>query len=396
LSREFLAQGSVISGAAAWLVKLIMTNDSQQRLRLNRSLTSMFVYVVSILTIEYSIRNGIIGNPAPVRWLQAGMIVWMAGVYAILRSGLNERLSDRGLTNLQILGANSWITMGYALCAPIRGGMMMLLALVMVFGIFDLSRRGRAIVNAWTLSLFGAVQWYVSQKYPAEYPPRIELAHWLMVATIVPLVSILGGQLNGMRVKLKQQKADLIEAMDRIREMAQHDELTGLYNRRHMNELIANAVRQMERSGLCFSICIMDIDFFKKVNDTYGHGIGDDVLRNFAEQASRNLRETDSIARWGGEEFLLLMGNTRAEHALVPVQRLHTAINNMVVPTVPRLRVTFSAGVAQFREGETIEDAIERADHALYRAKQNGRNRTISAVEGSAVPADCDAQIVKT
>ncbi|HCN91066.1 MAG TPA: GGDEF domain-containing protein [Oxalobacteraceae bacterium] len=369
------AQGLAASGDR--LARVVITADGKQRIRLSRSLTSMFVYVVSILTIEYSIRSGIIRDPYWVRWLQVGMILWMAGVYAVLRSGLNERLTDRGLTNLQILGANTWITLGYALCPAIRGGMMMLLTLVLVFGIFDLSRRGRAIVNTWTLSFFGAVQWYMSQKYPAEYPPRIELVHWCMVATVVPVVSLLGGQLNDMRVKLKQQKADLVEALDRIREMAQHDELTGLYNRRHMNQLIEDAVRNMERSGLHFCVCIIDIDFFKKVNDTYGHGVGDDVLRNFARQAGTIFRDTDSIARWGGEEFLLLMGNTRAEHASIAVQRLHAAIGGMVIATAPSLRVTFSAGVAQFRQRENTTAVIERADQALYKAKETGRNQTM-------------------
>jgi len=115
-----VAHGLAASGDR--LARVVITADGKQRIRLRRSLTSMFVYVVSILAIEYAIRSGIIRDLYWVRWLQVGMILWMAGVYAVLRSGLNERLADRGLTNLQILGANTWIILGYALC-PAIGGM---------------------------------------------------------------------------------------------------------------------------------------------------------------------------------------------------------------------------------------------------------------------------------
>lgn len=361
------------------LAQLVLSNSPKQRQVLVRSLTSMVVYIVAILMVEYSVHNGLIQEPQRVHWLQTGMLVWMVGVYAFLRSGLNWLLPDPGLTQLQILGANTWVILAYALCPPLRGGMLMIIVLILVFGIFEQNRRGQAVVNLWTLAVFGAVQWYMSQHHPDDFPPRIELYHWAMMATIMPTVSILGAQLNQLRVKLQVQRSELLEALDRIREMAQHDELTALFNRHYMNDLLATTVRQMERSKQPFSVCIIDVDHFKKVNDTYGHRIGDEVLRCFAAQASADLRPTDTLARWGGEEFLLLMSDTRAEQALARVLRLHAVISDLVFADAPNLRVTFSTGIAQFRAKESVDSLIERADQALYKAKKGGRNQTVLA-----------------
>lgn len=372
-------KGSVLSRLRHRLVSLILSNSPKQQLLLLRSLTASFVYIVTIVMLQASVVNGLILAPSWVHYLQTAMLVWMAGVYLFMRSGLNWLLSDPGMTQFQILGANAWVIIGYALCPPLRGAMMMIIVLILVFGIFEQSRRGQAIVNMSTLVTFGAVQWYMTQHHPVDYPARIELFHWGMMATVVPIVSILGAQLNSLRVKLQVQKGELLEAMARIRDMAQHDELTGLCNRRYMNELLVATARQMERSGQTFSICIIDIDYFKKVNDTFGHRVGDEVLRNFAVQTSKNLRPTDTVARWGGEEFLMLMCDTRADQALISVQRLHGAINALVIPAAPDLRITFSTGVAQFRSHESLDAAIERADQALYRAKKNGRNQTVLA-----------------
>lgn len=159
--------------------------------------------------------------------------------------------------------------------------------------------------------------------------------------------------------------------------MATRDELTGLYNRRHMNEMLQHAIKHMERTGRSFSLCILDLDHFKQVNDTHGHIVGDDVLRHFARLARQTLRDTDVLARWGGEEFLMLLPETRQELGLIAVQRIRQQLQDFAIaPSVPALRTTFSAGLTEFRLGETIEQAIERADHALYDAKNGGRNCT--------------------
>ena len=365
--------------ARGWLVTLVLSDSPKQRIVLIRSLTSMLVYVVGILMLLYSENNGLIKDAYWVHWLQICLVAWMLAVYIFLRSGLNWLLSDPGMTQFQIFGANTWIILGYALCPPVRGGIIIIIVLVLVFGIFEQTRRGQVAGNIWTLTLFGMVQWYMTQKYPEDFPAKVEIFHWAMLATVVPTVSLLGGQINALRVRLQVQRGELLDAMERIRDMAQRDELTGLCNRRYMNEMLASTVRRMERSGKSVSVSLIDIDFFKKVNDAYGHRVGDEVLRSFAAQVIPKLRPTDTMARWGGEEFLLLMYDTRGDQALASVERLRQSVSELVIASAPNLRITFSAGIAQFQHNESIDTAIERADHALYQAKQNGRDQAVLA-----------------
>ena len=355
---------------------LALSPDRKQRIRISRSLISMLVYVVCVLLTGYAAANNLI-EAAPVHRLQIGLVSWIVLIYAYLRSGLNERLADPAMTLPQILGAQVWIAWSYVACAPFRGALMMLLTLVLVFGIFNLDRRGRRITNIYTVALLGSVMGWMAWHDPANYPPKVEFAHFVLMATILPVVSMLGAQLSDMRSKLKRQKNELTEALARIQDMATRDELTGLYNRRHMNELLQHAVKQTERSGQNFSLCVIDLDHFKHVNDNHGHGAGDEVLRNFARLARQTLRETDALARWGGEEFLMLLPETRHEQGLIGIQRLRERLVDLVVVNhLPDLRVTFSAGLTEFRNGETIEQAVERADQALYQAKAGGRNCT--------------------
>ena len=371
--------GSVWMRAARWLGTVILSDSPKQRTVLIRSLTAMLVYAVGLVMLEYSQVKGLITNPHWVDWLQISLVIWMVVIYTVMRTGLNWLLSDPGMTQIQIIGANTWIILAYALCPPVRGGIIIMMVLALVFGIFEQTRRGQMAGNIWTLALFGLVQWYMSQHYPADFPASVEIFHWALLATAIPIVTMLGGQINALRVRLQVQKGELVDAMDRIRDMAQRDELTGLCNRRYMNELLVSTIRRMERSGKCVSVCLIDIDFFKRVNDAYGHHVGDDVLRRFSEQATLNLRPTDTMARWGGEEFLLLMYDTRSDQAQASVQRLRQTVSELVFETAPDLRVSFSAGIAEFFHGEPIDTVIERADQALYRAKENGRNQTLLA-----------------
>ena len=171
---------------------------------------------------------------------------------------------------------------------------------------------------------------------------------------------------------------ELSGALERIQELATRDELTKLYNRRHMHEIINQHQKRLERSGHHrFCLGIIDLDYFKRVNDTHGHSGGDEVLCRFSQVALEVLRQTDVLARWGGEEFLVLLIDATPEQALRGMERLRERLAGTEVLTAhPGWRVTFSAGVASFHAGETLEACLERADQALYRAKQAGRDRT--------------------
>ncbi len=125
---------------------------------------------------------------------------------------------------------------------------------------------------------------------------------------------------------------------------------------------------------------MIDIDHFKRVNDTYGHGVGDLVIKALADTAAKMMRPTDILARYGGEEFIVTLPETDAEVATRVAERLRVALEQLVVPADGReVRFTISVGVATFFTGVPLDQAMERADQALYRAKEGGRNRVESA-----------------
>jgi diguanylate cyclase (GGDEF)-like protein/PAS domain S-box-containing protein len=160
---------------------------------------------------------------------------------------------------------------------------------------------------------------------------------------------------------------------DAIKLAAETDFLTGLRNRYAMDRTIRDAVARARRYGEPLSILFLDIDFFKKVNDTWGHETGDEVLKAVAACIRQSLRETDVAARWGGEEFLIMAAHSSASEARVLAERIRLAIAGMDAGRVGT--VTASLGVAQFASGDDIDSLIARADAGLYRAKQGGRNR---------------------
>ncbi|MDE2135064.1 MAG: PleD family two-component system response regulator [Alphaproteobacteria bacterium] len=165
-------------------------------------------------------------------------------------------------------------------------------------------------------------------------------------------------------------------------EMAITDQLTGLHNRRYMGRHLDNLLAQARKSGRPLSFVIMDIDFFKSVNDTHGHDIGDEVLREFARRISANVRGIDLACRYGGEEFVVVMPDTDVTYACSVAERLRKSIETtpIEISRAPgKLNITISIGIAQSEnETDSAEDLLYRADQALYRAKKAGRNRVVS------------------
>ena len=178
-------------------------------------------------------------------------------------------------------------------------------------------------------------------------------------------------ELNGV-----QKRCDLLKTkLQKAKKDAMHDVLTGLPNRLSYEERIKEEQQRYERYLNPYSLAVIDIDHFKRVNDTYGHKAGDKVLMAVAEVCNNNIRETDFLCRFGGEEFVLLMSSTRLEQAMQAMENLRTVIQDCHFhysdQTVP---ITVSIGIAECREGETSGALFKRADEALYAAKGGGRN----------------------
>jgi len=183
----------------------------------------------------------------------------------------------------------------------------------------------------------------------------------------------------------------------RIETMAGTDALTGLMNRQAFEIVFGQAVRDVERTGAPLSGILFDIDYFKQVNDLRGHLAGDTVLRSIGRIAREVLRDSDVVARWGGEEFIVLLKDCSLEQAAAVAEKLRAAIDGHdFSPAFPDRHITISLGVAQYESGESTTEFFGRADYALYRAKANGRNRlqVALATETTATNADTSMETV--
>jgi diguanylate cyclase (GGDEF)-like protein/hemerythrin-like metal-binding protein len=169
----------------------------------------------------------------------------------------------------------------------------------------------------------------------------------------------------------------LQRALEQLEQAASTDRLTGAWNRRRFEEAVLTEMALADRRRDPLSLIMFDLDHFKRVNDTFGHGAGDAVLAGTAQAVRLQLRASDSLIRWGGEEFLVMAPATHLEGAMGLAEKLRAATAAVDFTDVGH--VTMSLGVAEFVPGEGLEVWVERADQALYRAKSEGRNRVISA-----------------
>jgi diguanylate cyclase (GGDEF)-like protein len=172
------------------------------------------------------------------------------------------------------------------------------------------------------------------------------------------------------RVRANAERELLLKRLD---EVATHDQLTGAWNRRQFDELLVRELARARRYNQPLSLIMFDIDHFKNVNDTYGHLAGDDVLAALSVYVSANIRDTDTFARWGGEEFILIVPGVDVGGAARQAEKLRALIEHGDFGAVGW--ITCSFGVTQFRADDTPDDLTRRVDTAMYAAKRGGRNR---------------------
>jgi len=185
------------------------------------------------------------------------------------------------------------------------------------------------------------------------------------------------------QVRRKRYHEKLRNNYEQSLSMALTDSLTGVFNRRYVSAHLPRLLERSWESQKPVAILMFDIDHFKAVNDTYGHGVGDEVLREVASRTNRNLRNFDLVARYGGEEFIVVMPDTDRDAAYAVAERLRRRVGEetfSVSTQVAEITVTISIGVAVVDGvGDTADAILKRADDALYRAKRSGRNRTVAS-----------------
>lgn len=184
-----------------------------------------------------------------------------------------------------------------------------------------------------------------------------------------------------LRRELESRNHELKTVNEKLELASRTDLLTALANRRAFVEQAEHEIERFRRSGRIFSIVLADIDFFKKINDTYGHAGGDFVLRKVADALSSNVRKQDLVARWGGEEFILLLPETNSAGAFVIAEKIRSLLNDTVFDFEShQIRLSMTFGVAEFDKQSSLNDSIARADAALYQGKAAGRNRVVTTI----------------
>lgn len=359
---------------------------AQQALRLRRLYMAFGSYGFTLLLTLSCWHLGFF------KWQVVAVYVGLAlpinlSFYVAIRSGFNLRFADPSLTFAQLLA--SILPVFYVMfhAGPARGAFLLLAVSAYLYGLFQFRTRQFMAMTLLALSGYAAMIALLAVYQPTQVELRVEMLLAVAFAVTLLQISMLGGyigklrhKLNHKNVELEARNQELEAALQTIRDMAIRDELTGVFNRRHLRDVLRLESMRTDRHGGAFSLLMVDIDFFKYVNDDYGHLAGDLVLKRVAEIAQAELRQTDVLCRYGGEEFAILLPQTPLAGARITAERIRLAVERSRYYAVDtKLQVTVSIGVAEYIRHEDSDRTFQRADEALYRAKESGRNRTMAA-----------------
>lgn len=289
----------------------------------------------------------------------------------------NDRFSDHYLTSFQV-AAHVALQLCFLLAAP-EIGFVFLSVVFLIFGFGALRMTSRQAIVSWTLTMLGLVPIFLFTSTPIGLPITTQterVAAMLSFALTIGQCAFVGLYGSSMRKMLYDRSFELKAAYKRIEELAELDELTGASNRRCIMRMLEEEIDRASRSRSPCSIALIDLDWFKRINDAYGHPTGDEVLRTFSVTMFANIRSVDRFGRYGGEEFLLVLPDMDSEQAARALDRLRAIIADLEWSAFsPDMKVTISAGVATLNPNETSDLFLARADSALYAAKAQGRNR---------------------
>lgn len=373
------------------MLKYLPQLDDRQLLRLRRTLLGLATYLLFGIPLAYAEYFG---------WLEFGMgglllliaVVILINLLFILLivTGINRRFADPSMTLLQIAVASVMAITVIAHTEKLRGVLLMLYFSSMFFGVFRLSAREFLVLTLFAgAGYFFMMQLeYAGRPFDEKY--QLEVLRFITLLLILGWLSLLGSYVSGLLTRLREKNRELENALEAITAIARQDELTQTFNRRHMLSLIRRERERVRRYGGSFALCILDIDHFKRINDTHGHLAGDQILREFVQLVeqqirgpdfiSRGGRTVDTLGRYGGEEFMLLLPETDLRGALVCAERVRRAVAEKTFRVAGgEIRLSISVGITEYRGEDSVDALIHRADEALYRAKRKGRNRVAYA-----------------
>ncbi|MFP4159412.1 MAG: GGDEF domain-containing protein [Desulfobacterales bacterium] len=344
----------------------IPKNDHAQALRIRRSLLAFYGYVLITTLVILSYAGGfiILITPAGIAAILFLLLAANLFVFTLFFTGVNKRFKDPSITVFQLMIGIAFCTLlAFFTASPLRGMVILLYILVLMFGVFRLKLLDFFALSLVATLLYAAAVTMLHMTHPEHTDMSLETIRIISLLLSLMWVSYLSTYIANLRRKIKL--------------IASHDELTGIYNRREIFNILEREKALAIRSGSPFALCIIDIDDFKPVNDTLGHLAGDEVLKIFAQTLKENIRSEDYIGRYGGEEFIVILVNYKPEeNACSYGCRLLQAVREMRFNGISEdLSLTASMGMAVYKPDESVDSLLARADAALYRAKIKGKDR---------------------
>ncbi len=373
---------------------IFKTDNRKQTVILQRMMWAIGSYIVYFLIGMAAVQKGILYISLQYYCYAFIVIFIVQGVfYGLVRSGYYERWDDSSFVFYQILFGFSVLA-----CALFFVDLDVMPTLVNVslvgvlFGIFALKRRHFFILAAIPIIIFSAL--IIREYFQGRIGDKFSIValQWAVTLFMLLSFSAIGDYMSALRKKLRANREQLLHQKEELEvthrelqsvlrqmeEKAVRDELTGLYNRHQFSETLHVQMNVAQGSQRPLGVLIMDVDHFKKVNDTYGHLAGDEVLRAFKGIPENCLRKADFLARYGGEEFVVLLPNTDYPTLVEVAERIRTFIGSLIFDDIAKdFGITISIGATHYRDRETAEEMMERTDKSLYQAKNNGRNQLV-------------------
>jgi diguanylate cyclase (GGDEF)-like protein len=375
--QELRGSDGAIAPANRLLPVVLTRRVGQRRQMLAVQGASYSLIMMVLLVYCYA---GTISVVIPSAYFVAG--IGLIGIFVVLSEAhFNDRFEDHYLTIFQV-GGHVALQLGFLLAAP-EIGFAFLSVIFLIFGFGALRMTSRQAIIVWTLTTIGLAPIFLFTSTPIGLPVATNIERFAAMLCYVLTIgqcAYVGLYGSSLRKTLYDRSFQLKVAYKRIEELAELDELTGSFNRRCIMRMLDDELARAHRVKAPCSIALIDLDWFKRINDAYGHPTGDEVLRTFAITVFANIRNIDRFGRYGGEEFLLVLPDTPGEDAARILDRLRAIIADLDWSAFsPGMRVTISAGVAMLAADETADTFLARADTALYAAKARGRNRIASA-----------------
>lgn len=362
--------------------------NSRQSLILQRFGLAALTYGVVLALTWLAICTGDLIQPMPVALLGSGLVVIcqlvLLGVFV---SGWNQRFADPSLTEFQVLLAVGWLTWLLAWLDHSRSTFLLLYAPVLLFGLFQLDARVFARCAIIVLLCFVGINVREWLMMPQPTPLGHVLMQICVLFVMLAWLSVFAGYVQAQRRRMRQRRYALQAHQDTLRgmmrqleELAATDELTNLYNRRYFLRMASRELHGLHDEQT-HGLALIDLDFFKRINDAHGHAMGDRVLQAFATVTRDSLGERDILARYGGEEFVMLIPQCSERELSECCERVRQSFAAIELEGLADLPLSLSVGMTLLTWGDDLDAALQRADQALYRAKRDGRNRCVAGWE---------------